>query len=167
MRLALGAVGCAALVFSAGTVRAFSALEGLLSWRRLATEVDPALLARSEVAYDAGEEYQLCGALNFYLRRRLLLLEPPRFVPPTYLRQDVGRLFVPRERFWREWSAGRQRFLLFTSAVTSPDRPDGIPRAVYPVARIGERALLTNMPLSSGAGMRNPFLVPASRTSGP
>ncbi|HEU4752990.1 MAG TPA: hypothetical protein VFU47_07760, partial [Armatimonadota bacterium] len=144
-----GALGCAAvaaLLFSAVSAYGRGLAEPYLSWRPLVRSLPAALLAESEVAYEAGEEYQLCGALNVYLNRRLTLLEPPGFIPPTYLQADVDRLFVKRDRFWREWAQGRRRILLFSDPEKAAERPDAFPQPNWVVARAANRLVLTNRP---------------------
>jgi 4-amino-4-deoxy-L-arabinose transferase-like glycosyltransferase len=148
-RPALAVLVLALLAMGSASRAGVRAVEPLLSARAVIARTPPALLAESEVAYEAGEEYQLCGVLNFYLRRRILLLEPPGFIPPTYLRQDVGRLFTSRERFFADWAAGRRRYLLFTDPERSLDRPADFPQPHFEVARGGGRALLTNLPLAA------------------
>ena len=58
-----------------------NSIEPWNSPRPLLRRVNPKLLAESEVVYEAGEEYQLAGVFNFYLRRNILILEPPAFTP--------------------------------------------------------------------------------------
>jgi len=76
-----------------------------------------------------------------------LLLEPPGFIPPTYLEGHVDELFVKPERFWHEWRQGRRRFLLFIDPSRSPDRPLDFYRPYSVVSRGGDRLVLTNLPL--------------------
>ncbi len=119
----------------------------LLSPRELIRRLPPDLVRDSVPVYEAGEEYQLCGVLNFYLRSRMLLPEPPGFIPPTYLAQDVGRLFVPRREFSADWARGRRRYLLITNPEEDLGRPDAFPQPIYEVDRDGKRQVLTNLPV--------------------
>jgi hypothetical protein len=121
------------------------ATDALLSSRQLIANIDPALLSRSAVAYEAGTEYQLCGGLNFYLRRRLLILEPPGFIPPTYLEHSMDRLFVKPDRFWSEWRQGKRRFLLFSDPSMPRERATDFPPPCYQFGRGGGRLLVTNL----------------------
>jgi len=146
-RPALAAAVCLLLAMGAAARAGVRAVEPLVSAKTLFDRVSPTLLAESEIAYEAGEEYQLCGVLNYYLGRRLILLEPPGFIPPTYLKQDIARLFTPRAAFEREWAAGTRRYLLFTDPEKDLDRPADFPQPYHEVTRGGGRALLTNLPV--------------------
>src|SRR5262249_31051797 len=108
---------------------------------------DPVLLAESRIAYEPSIEYQLCGALNFYLRRKMLLLEPAGFVPPTYLDGAADRLFAHRPAFWEKWREGRQRYLLFTDPERGPDRLAEFPQPCYVIDRNAAQMLLSNQPV--------------------
>ena len=144
--LALGTLAATFLLFGAVACRGMDATGPLVSPRPLVASIDPLLLSQSTVAYQVGTEYQLCGSLNFYLRRRLLLLEPPRFIPPTYLAHSKDRLFVKPDRFWNEWQQGRRRLLLFTDPDRPDQKPSDFPPPSYEVARGNGRLLLTNQP---------------------
>lgn len=144
---ALLAVVLSFLVFCGCAARALGEINALASARYVIRRLDPHLLAQSEVAYEAGDEYQLCGVLNFYLGRRILLPEPPGFIPPTYLRRHVGRLFADRKQFYREWARGDRRYLLFTNPEKPLDRTAEYPQPYYEVARGGGRQVITNLPL--------------------
>jgi 4-amino-4-deoxy-L-arabinose transferase-like glycosyltransferase len=165
---ALAAVAAAGFALAVTAEVARIQCGDLISPRALIRRIPPSLLEESAVAYEAGEEYQLCGVLAFYLRRPVLLPEPPGFIPPTYLRRDVGRLFVPREEFWRSWAEGRRRYLLFSNPELPYERavermlsrPDGLPREVIELDRDGSRLLLTNGP----PGARFPREPPAERS---
>jgi 4-amino-4-deoxy-L-arabinose transferase-like glycosyltransferase len=145
--LALGTQVATFLLFGALACRGLEATDSLTSARRLIAGIDPVMLSHSTVAYDASPEYQLCGGLNFYLRRRLLLLEPAGFVPPTYLRQDMERLFIKPDRFWNKWRQGKRRFLLFSEPTQPRDSTTDYPAPCYEVGRSRGRLLVTNLPL--------------------
>lgn len=155
LSLALGTVVGTFLVFAVFACRGLDAADDAASARQPVMALDRALLAQSTVAYEAGTEYQLCGALNFYLRRRLLILEPPGYVPPTYLQGHMDDLFVKRDRFWSEWRQAKRRFLLFTDPDKPLDRPGDFPAPCYEVGRGGGRLLLTNLPLPGRAAYRS------------
>lgn len=135
------------LAVGAGAAAGLSASDPLTSPRRLIRSIDPAVLASSEVAYEAGQEYQLCGVLDFYLGRRVLIPAPPRYVPPTYLKRYASRLFTDRETFRSAWARGDRRILLFTDPERPLDRPGEFPQPFYEIGRDRRRALLTNRPL--------------------
>lgn len=144
---AFGALAAGFLVFGFFSTAAMDAAAEITSPRSLVRRIPPDLLAESEVAYEAGQEYQLCGSLNFYLGRRLTLLKPPGFVPPTYLRQDFSHLFVDREPFRREWQTGARRIFLITDPDLAVDRNADYPQPFYEADRAAGRQLLTNLPL--------------------
>lgn len=145
--VALGVWVATFLLFGAVACRSLAGVDSLTSSRPLIATMDPLLLSHSTLAYDAGEEYQLCGGLNFYLRRRLLLLKPPGFIPPTYLRGEVNRLFTERDRFWDEWRRANHRILLFTEPTRPRMGTAGFPVPCYEVARSREWLVVTNQPL--------------------
>jgi 4-amino-4-deoxy-L-arabinose transferase-like glycosyltransferase len=63
------------------------------------------LTPQHHVVVDAPIEYQSSAGLSFYLRRRLELLSPAGFVPPSYLAPHLRTLFTERvtfERWWRD-----------------------------------------------------------------
>jgi 4-amino-4-deoxy-L-arabinose transferase-like glycosyltransferase len=158
--LALGCLVATFLLFGVLSDLGASAAAPLVSARQGFEGIPPALMAQSTVAYEVGEEYQLCGGLDFYLRRRLLLLEPPGFIPPTYMDGHVDELFVKPERFWREWRQGihplrgypakrrRGRFLLFIDPSQMHNRPLDFYRPYFVVSRGGDRLILTNLPFT-------------------
>jgi 4-amino-4-deoxy-L-arabinose transferase-like glycosyltransferase len=98
------------------------------------------------VVYEAPTEYQTCAGLNFYMRRRLTLVQPPGFIPPTYLTPHMDELFITRsqlERLWRE-----QRVFLITDPLVPRARLDGsMPEPFYVVARLHDWWAVTNRPV--------------------
>ena len=90
--------------------------------------------------FRASDEYQLCGGLDYYTRRYVLLLSPANWVPPTYLAGGTDQLFTPRAIFQRVWRGGE-------AVLVSDDVPDvgndAIPIGPYSVvSRAGTRVLL-------------------------
>ena len=75
-----------------------------------------------------------------------LCLEPPQFVPPTYLAGAMDRLFVRPPDFWDEWRQGRERFLLFTDPERGTERLAEFPQPCYVIDRNGAQLLLSNQP---------------------
>ncbi|HZS34426.1 MAG TPA: glycosyltransferase family 39 protein [Methylomirabilota bacterium] len=134
------------LVIAALTVRALALADPAISVRPLVAAVGAARLETSEVACEAGEEYQLCAALAYYVGRPVLLLAPPAFVAPDYLRRDAGHLFVPRPTFWARWRAGQARIVLFTDPERGMDRLAEFPAPRFELARGADRLVLTNLP---------------------
>ncbi len=143
---AAAALAATFLVIAALTVRALAGADSYVSVRPLVAAVGAARLGTSDVACEAGEEYQLCAALAYYVGRPVLLLAPPAFVPPEYLRRDVGRLFVPRATFWARWRAGQRRIVLFTDPERGMDRLAEFPAPRFELARGADRLVLTNLP---------------------
>src|SRR5262249_10350378 len=83
-------------------------VEPLFSWRPFARTIQESVPQETRVFFRAEDEYQLCGGLNFYLERRLDLLAPPRWTPPTFLEGRTASLFTPRielEEAWRTRTA--------------------------------------------------------------
>jgi 4-amino-4-deoxy-L-arabinose transferase-like glycosyltransferase len=144
--LAASVIVASGLVVNGVALLVLARLEPLISPRPLIAGIDPGLLAESKVAYEAGEEYQLCAVLDFYLRRHMLLLEPPGFIPPTYLDRQVERLFVKRDAFWEEWRRGQRRFLLFSDPEKPLNRFDQFPQPAFEVGRDARWMVLTNKP---------------------
>jgi 4-amino-4-deoxy-L-arabinose transferase-like glycosyltransferase len=137
--LALAAVPLAVIV-----LRAEIAVEPLFSWRPLAQALVRAVPPGTEIVFEAPEEYQQVGGLAFYTGRRLTLLAPPGFVPPTYLAGEAARMFLAREEFTRRWRAG-----IPLALVSDPKRRRNDPRGLVPepfhvLARFGDRWVLTN-----------------------
>lgn len=153
---AVGTVAVTFYLFGVCTIRGMNAVEPLLSARPLIRSLSPNLIAASTLAYEAGEEYQQCGVLDYYLQSRVILLEPPGFIPPTYLKRDVSRLFTKRDRFWADWARGDRRYLLFSDPQKPLDRPDDFPQPHYEVARGGGRVVLTNLPLTTPGSSPEP-----------
>jgi 4-amino-4-deoxy-L-arabinose transferase-like glycosyltransferase len=144
---ALGTLGMGFLFFSPLVGRGLAIAEVFTSPRPLIAKISPALLQQSESVYEAGQEYQLCGAVNFYTGRRLLLQEPPEgYVPPTYLRYRRHAMFLTREALDTRWRDGTQRYLFFTDPERDPDRPSDVPQPRYLVAESGRRQVWTNLP---------------------
>src|SRR5262249_59778334 len=76
-------------------------VEPFFSWKPLAIAVRAQLPESVDVVLEAPVEYQLVGGLAFYTRRRITLLEPVDFTPPTYLKRLRDGLFLSRPQFPR------------------------------------------------------------------
>jgi hypothetical protein len=95
-----------------------------------------------EIVFEAPEEYQLVGGLAYYTRRRITLLEPPGFVPPTYLAGRTEEMFLPRPAFERRWAAG-ERLAFVSDPQRRREDPHGlVPEPFQVVGRFGDRWLL-------------------------
>jgi hypothetical protein len=123
-------------------------VESLFSWRPFARMIQETVPQGSRVFFRAEDEYQLCGGLNFYLERRLDLLSPPGWTPPTFLESRAAYLFTPRielEEAWRTRTA-----VLVADDVPGPEEEAQLVSGPYVVAlRAGERVLLRPTPPNS------------------
>jgi len=136
---------CVATAMSGICARALVIATPLFSWKPVAAAILGSTEADAEVVFEAPVEYQLVGGLDFYLGRSVTLLEPAvGFVPPTYLVGRTTGMFLPRSEFAARWNDPRP--LLFVSdPLVRRDDPDGIvPGSFEPLARFGDRWILTN-----------------------
>ena len=123
-------------------LRAEVEAEPLFSWRPLAHALVAAVPADAEIVFEAPEEYQLVGGLAYYTERRITLLAPPGFVPPTYLAGQMDGMFLARDAFARRWRAGES--LAFVSDPQQRrETPDGlVPPPFHVIGRFGDRWVL-------------------------
>ncbi|TMA37990.1 MAG: hypothetical protein E6J79_08550 [Deltaproteobacteria bacterium] len=140
MLAATGAAGAAVVV------RAEVVVGPLFSWQPVAAAL-ATTPAGTDVVFEAPEEYQIVGGLAFYARRRITLLEPPGFVPPTYLAGQTDDMFVSRTELARRWSSGRP-VALVSDPQRRRDDPTGLaPGPFHVLARFGDRWVVTNFPV--------------------
>jgi hypothetical protein len=129
-------------------LRAETIAEPLFSWRPVARAIAAAVPPDVDVAFEAPEEYQLVGGLVFYTGRRITLLRPPGFVPPTYLVGQVDAMFVDREEFERRWRAG-ERLAFVSDPQQRREEPSGlVPPPFHVLGRFGDRWVLTSFPVA-------------------
>lgn len=121
-------------------------VEPLFSWRPFARVIQDTVPQGSRVFFRAEDEYQLCGGLNYYLERRLDLLAPPSWTPPTFLEGRTDRLFTPRAEFEQDWRT--HTAVLVADAVSGQEEAQLAPGPYVVSARVGERVLLRSAPLS-------------------
>jgi 4-amino-4-deoxy-L-arabinose transferase-like glycosyltransferase len=146
--LALGANIATAIILFSCVQLAHERVEPLFSWRPFARTIQEIGPQDSRVFFRASDEYQLCGGLNFYLERRLDLLAPPGWTPPTFLEGRTNRLFTPRAEFEEEWRS-RPAFLV-SDDVSSPDEEAQLAPGPYLIeTHAGERVILRS-PSSTG-----------------
>src|SRR5438552_7223826 len=127
-------------------LRAEVAVGPLFSWQPVAAAL-AATPPETDVVFEAPEEYQIVAGLAYYTRRRITLLEPPGFVPPTYLAGHTGEMFVPRAEFARRWGSGRP-VALVSDPPRRRDEPLGLaPGPFHVLARFGDRWVVTNFPV--------------------
>jgi 4-amino-4-deoxy-L-arabinose transferase-like glycosyltransferase len=127
-------------------LRAEMVAEPLFSWRPAARALMAGVPATTEIVFEAPVEYQQVGGLVFYTGRRVTLIEPPGFVPPTYLRSRVASMFVPRAAFETRWRTG-EPLVVVSDPQRRRDQPDGlVPAPFRVVGRFGDRWVLTNVP---------------------
>ncbi len=138
-------------------VLAEAATAPLLSWKPVADLLAEDMPADSELIFEAPDEYQLVGGLAFYTRRRVLLIEPPGFVLPTYLEGRRREIFVARDDFERRWQAG-ERFVFVSNLQRRRTTPEGmVPPPFRVLGRVGTRWLLTNVPADVAEGNERLF----------
>lgn len=139
----VAALAAVAGPFAAILLRAEVAVEPLFSWRPAAQTIRT-LPAETEVIFEAPVEYQQVGGLAFYTGRRIGILEPPGFVPPTYLVPLLADVFVTRTELARRWTSS-ERLAFVSDPQQRRDRPDGlVPGPFHVLARFGDRWVLTN-----------------------
>jgi 4-amino-4-deoxy-L-arabinose transferase-like glycosyltransferase len=137
--VALGMVPMLAIV-----LRAQAVAEEVFSWRPVARALVAAVGPETEIVFEAPTEYQLVGGLAYYTERPIAMLEPPGFVPPTYLEPHVAKMFLSRADFERRWRAGEP--LAFVSdPLQHREDPSGLVPGRYRVlGRFGDRWVLIN-----------------------
>ena len=143
--LAASMVPLAAIV-----LRAEGVAEPLFSWRPVARVLVAAVPREVEVVFEAPEEYQQVGGLAYYSERRITLLEPPGFVPPTYLAGYTREMFLARAGFERRWRAG-ERLAFVSDPQRRRDQPTGlVPAPFHVLGRFGDRWVLSSFPAHAG-----------------
>jgi len=136
--------------FAAIVLHAEARAEALFSWRPLARALVAAVPPGVEVVFESPEEYQQVGGLAYYTERRIALLEPPGFVPPTYLAGHMREMFLARAPFERRWRAG-ERLALVSDPQRRRDEPAGlVPAPFHVLGHFGDRWLLTSFPAHAG-----------------
>jgi 4-amino-4-deoxy-L-arabinose transferase-like glycosyltransferase len=132
---------CTAVVFFGFVQVAHERVEPLFSWRPFARTIRESVSDQTPIFFRASDEYQLCGGLDYYTGRYVLLLSPANWVPPTYLAGRTDRLFATRAAFERAWHDGPAA--LVADDVALPGDEAEIVSAPYTlVARRGSRVLL-------------------------
>ena len=143
--LAASMVPLAAIVLHAEGVA-----EPLFSWRPVARALVAAVPPEVEVVFESPAEYQQVGGLAYYTERRITLLEPPGFVPPTYLAGHTREMFLARAAFERRWRAG-ERLAFVSDPQRRRDQPTGlVPAPFHVLGRFGDRWVLTSFPAHAG-----------------
>ena len=139
--LAVAGAGGAAVVLYAEIVVA-----PLFTWQPVAAAL-ATTPPDTDVVFEAPEEYQIVGGLAYYLGRRVTLIEPAGFVPPTYLAGHTAEMFVSSADVARRWTSG-QRIALVSDPQRRRDDPSGLAPGPYHVlARFGDRWVVTNFPV--------------------
>jgi 4-amino-4-deoxy-L-arabinose transferase-like glycosyltransferase len=132
---------CTAVALFCFVQVAHERVEPLFSWRPFARTIRKSVSDETPIFFRASDEYQLCGGLDYYTGRYVLLLSPANWVPPTYLAGRTDRLFAARAAFTRAWHDGPAA--LVADDVTLPGEEAEIVPAPYTlVARRGGRVLL-------------------------
>jgi hypothetical protein len=129
-------------------VRAQADAEPFFSWRPLAQVIDTHIPGSVDIVFESPEEYQQVGGLAYYTRRRITMLAPPRFTPPTYLEPYRDALFLQRADFARRWG-GPDTVAFVSDPQRRRDTPEGlVPGPFHVLDRSGDRWLLTNRDMS-------------------
>src|SRR5436190_7387702 len=140
----------AAVPLAAIVLRAEGVAEPLFSWRPVARALVAAVPPEVAVVFESPEEYQQVGGLAYYTERRITLLEPPGFVPPTYLAGHAREMFLARPAFERRWRAG-ERLAFVSDPQRRRDEPTGlVPSPFHVLGRFGDRWVLTSFPAHAG-----------------
>src|SRR2546428_641423 len=148
--LAASMVPLAAIV-----LRAEGVAETLFSWRPVARALVAAVPPEVAVVFESPEEYQQVGGLAYYTERRITLLEPPGFVPPTYLAGHAREMFLARAAFERRWRAG-ERLAFVSDPQRRRDQPTGlVPAPFHVLGRFGDRWVLTSFPAHAAGSSRS------------
>jgi 4-amino-4-deoxy-L-arabinose transferase-like glycosyltransferase len=138
-----GALTIGIVAISAIVVRAQIAAEPMFSWRPVAAVLATAP-PDTEIVFEAPEEYQLVAALAFYTGRRITLIRPPGFIPPTYLEPYAERMFISRGEFERRWRS-RQRVAIVSDPLRRREQAEGLaPEPFVVLGRFGDRWVLAN-----------------------
>jgi len=118
--------------------------EALFSWRPVARALAP-LPADTEVVFQAPVEYQIVGALDFYLGRSVTMLEPKGgYTPPAYLAGRMDGMFITNDELERRWRSGRPLAIVSDPQRRRDDARGLVPEPYYVLARFGDRWVLTN-----------------------
>ncbi len=146
-RVIAGAIAGMTLPMLVIVVLAEVEVEPFFSWKPLAIAVRAQLPESVDIVLEAPVEYQLVGGLAFYTRRRITLLEPVDFTPPTYLERLRDGLFLSRPEFERRWKG-----MAPLAFVSDPQRRRPTPEGLVPgpfqvVDHVGDRWLLINHPV--------------------
>jgi 4-amino-4-deoxy-L-arabinose transferase-like glycosyltransferase len=129
-------------------------VEPLFSWRPFARLIRETAPGGSRVFFRAEDEYQLCGGLNYYLGRRLDLLEPPGWTPPTFLEDRTNRLFTPHVELEQNWRTHTS--FLVSDSVHGPEEELRLAPGPYTiVSRAGERVLLRSVAPGDNSSAEN------------
>ncbi len=125
-------------------LRAEAMAEPLFSWKPAAEALVARVPADVETVFESPEEYQLVGGLVFYTQRRITLLEPAGFIPPTYLEMHAGGMFLSRADFETRWRSGTPLALVSDPQRRRDQPTDVVSAPVHVVGRFGDRWILTN-----------------------
>jgi len=154
-RLAVATVAATAVALLAVVQIAHERVEALFSWRPFARIIERTANPGARIFFRASDEYQLCGGLEYYGVRRLELLAPPGWVPPTFLAGRTDRLFTPAAELERAWGHG-SAFLVSDDVGAPGDESRLVPGPYTLLARAGSRVLLRAGAAEAGPHGRPP-----------
>ncbi|MCW5889495.1 MAG: glycosyltransferase family 39 protein [bacterium] len=150
-RLVAAGFALVGVPLAAIVLRAQAVAEPLFSWKPVGQVVREHVPEAVPVVFESPEEYQIVGGLVFYSGRRIEMLEPPGFVPPTYLEGKTEEMFLRRADFDRRWQSG-ERLVFVSDSQKRRDRPDGlVPAPFHVLARFGDRWILANYPVPAAS----------------
>lgn len=150
-RLVAGGLALVGVPLIAIVLRAEAVAEPLFSWKPVGEMVRTRVPEDVPVVFESPEEYQIVGGLVFYSGRRIEMLEPPGFIPPTYLEGRTEEMFLRRADFERRWQSG-ERLVFVSDSQKRRDHPDGlVPAPFHVLARFGDRWILANHPVPAAS----------------
>ncbi len=112
------------------------------TWKPVTDAIAGNMPSETEIAFEAPDEYQVVGGLAYHAGRYITLLEPPGFVPPTFLAGETDDVFIDRDELQRRWYSGRPMVIVSRPDASAPPpgftctRPPMRSRAVWLVTTV-------------------------------
>ena len=140
---ALALLGAGSVTLAVAVLVGQARIEPIASWRPVADTIRTHLLPETEIVFEAPTEYQVVGGLAYYSGRRVTLLEPPGFVPPTFLAGRTRDVFISRDELVARWRS--RPVALVTDGPLQGDASDAlVPAPIELVAHLGDVWVLAN-----------------------
>jgi 4-amino-4-deoxy-L-arabinose transferase-like glycosyltransferase len=143
-RLAFILFACCAAPLFWSMHRALIAVEPINSWKPIGIRLAEALPPDGEAAFAASDEYQICGGLNFYSGKRLWIVLPEGYAPPTYLVPSPQTGFLTRAEFFQRWQGNQPIILVIDPERAGVDSAPVVSAPVMELGRWGERIMVAN-----------------------